>query len=66
MLGLVIHLPVLYFRGAAYTEAPPSRFNSKKLKSVYHWGAARCAMLAALRSRIGINGTAKDSWVRET
>lgn len=55
MLGLFIFLPVLYF-GGAYTEAPPRPFNSERWKSVDLWGDARCAMLADLRTRIGIDG----------
>mgnify|MGYP003452456829 CR=1 FL=1 len=56
MLGLFILLPVLYVGGGAYTETLPRPFNSEGWKSADHWGNERCAMLADLRMRIGING----------
>ena len=56
MLGLFILLPVLYVYGGAYTEALPRAFNSERWKSANHWGDTRCAMLADLHTRIGIDG----------
>jgi hypothetical protein len=63
MLGLFILLPVLYVGGGAYTEALPRSFNSAKWKSADHWGDIRCAMLADLRTRIGIEGKSKNELV---
>lgn len=56
MLGLFILLPVLYVGGGAYTEALPRAFNAERWKSADHWADARCAMLADLRTGIGIDG----------
>jgi hypothetical protein len=60
MLGLLVLLPVLYLGGGAYTETLPRPFNSEKWKSADHWGDTRCAMLADLRTRIGIEGKTRD------
>lgn len=56
MLGLFILLPVLYVAGGAYTETLPRPFNSERWKSADLDRDARCAMLADLRTRIGIEG----------
>lgn len=63
MLGAFILLLLLYFGGGAYTEALPRPFNSEKWKSVDHWGDTRCAMLADLRARIGIEGKTREELV---
>ena len=63
MLGAFILLPLLYIAGGAYTEALPRPFNSTKWKSVDHWGDTRCAMLADLRTRVGIEGKAREELV---
>lgn len=63
MLGAFILLPLLYIGGGAYTEALPRPFNSARWKSVDHWGDTRCAMLADLRTRIGIEGKTREELV---
>ena len=63
MLGILILLPVLYVGGGAYTEAVPRPFNSERWKSSDRWGDGRCAMLADLRTRIGINGKTRSELV---
>lgn len=59
MLAIFVLLPVLYIGGGAYTETVPRPFNSAKWKSIDHWEDTRCAMLADLRIRIGVEGKTK-------
>ena len=63
MLGIFVLLPLLYIGGGAYTETLPRPFNSEKWKSADHWGDTRCAMLADLRTRVGIEGRTKKELV---
>ncbi|MEZ5709928.1 MAG: hypothetical protein R3E02_11140 [Blastomonas sp.] len=63
MLGLFIVFPFLYVSGGAYTETLPRPFDSELWKSTDHLGDTRCAMLADLRARIGIEGKTKKELV---
>ena len=63
MLGIFILLPMLYIGGGAYTDSFPRPFNSERWKSVDGWEETRCAMLADLRTRIGVEGKTREDLV---
>jgi hypothetical protein len=60
MLVIFILLPMLFIGGGAYTETVPRPFNSEVWKSADNWDNTRCAMLADLRTRIGIEGKTRE------
>jgi hypothetical protein len=63
LLVIFILLPGFYFGGGAYTETLPRPFDSQIWRSANSWKDIRCAMLADLRMRIGIEGKTREELI---
>jgi hypothetical protein len=63
MLALVVLLPMAYVVGRPYTTTLPRPFDSGGWKSDDVWGYARCAMIADLRLRVGIEGKTRGELI---
>lgn len=63
MFVLLALLVIGWLGGGAYTEAPPLWFEAEEWKAAKASGHTRCAMLADLRTRIGIEGQTRQEVV---
>jgi hypothetical protein len=52
-----------WLAGGAYTEAFPRYFNSERWKAADAWSNTRCAMIADLQYRIGVDGKSRSQLV---
>lgn len=63
VIALLIAVIAGWLAGGPYTKALPKYFNSDVWKTADTWDTSRCAMIADLQYRVGIDGKTRSELV---